>query len=362
LAAQIQTVYYISGFANRKGTGQLRPVFVQPGFPMEPPVPGEYSLELLDANGRSLLSLPFFVTFVDVEGIETDSFYFDFQIPAREGTAEIQLRHGRTLLDTIRISKNAPTVAVRSPNGGEQWKGAQTIEWTAEDADRDALTFNILYTPNDGETWIPVASGIQRNTYDLDTDTLPGGTQARIRVVATDGFNTSQDDSDAVFTVVNKAPQPRIVQPRPTQTWLAGDLIRFQADPGDLDDASLPETSMFWFDGPRLFGIGPKVEAAFPEGAHEVTLYVMDSQGLMSQTTMPLTVLADSGIRLQALRLKDGSIRLSWPAAVRGTLETARDPAGSYKDAGLPVTIEGDEAVVLIRRPDPGHAFFRLQF
>ncbi len=75
---QIQTVYYVSGRVQRDGTGSLDPVLVQPGIPTEDIVPGDYAIEVRDADERSLLTLPFSMSFEDVEGriVETVDFLF----------------------------------------------------------------------------------------------------------------------------------------------------------------------------------------------------------------------------------------------------------------------------------------------
>ena len=359
LLAQFPTVYYISGNLFPNGTGQLRPVFVQLGMPTDPIAKGEYAIDLLDAFGRSIQSIPFMASFVDVEGEKVDRFYFDYQIPAVKGTAQIALRHGRQVLSTIKVSANVPVVKVKSPNGGEVWRGVETIEWAAEDADGDALTFNVLYTADDGASWIPVAAALKKPSLQVDSATLPGGAKARIRVVVTDGFNTSEDDSDATFTVANKPPQPRIIQPQPDTFLAAGDTICFQAEAVDLEDGALPDSAFFWLDGQTLFGIGPKVLASLPEGDHQITLVTVDSQGLVTQAGLPVAVRPDSGVRLNAERLGDGSVRLSWPSGLKTALQSAPAVTGPFRESGLPVKIDGPTAFAVVPRASKT-SFYRI--
>lgn len=290
LLARVETVYYISGSLTPNGAGRLNPVLVQPGMPTETIARGEYAIELLDANGNVLRSIPFMVSFVDVEGNKVDVFSFNYQIAAQEGVAEIVLRRGGELLDSIKVSRSAPQIVVREPNGGEVWNGLAKIAWAATDEDGDALNFDILYTPNDGASWLPVARGVRGEGYEVDSNLLPGGTKARIRVIATDGFNTSEDDSDRTFTVVGKPPNPNVLQPQPDALLVAGEPITFETDAADLEDGVLPDLSCFWTYRGMIFGIGRKVEACLPEGNHEVMLTLTDSDGNVREQMFPTRV------------------------------------------------------------------------
>lgn len=287
---QVATVLYISGRLNRDGTGRLNPVRVQPGVPTETIAKGAYNLDVRNVDGALVQSVPFMASFVDVEGNEVDMFTFNFQLPAVQGLAEILLRHGREVLDTIKVSRTPPAVVVREPNGGEVWNGLAKIAWSAADEDGDRLTFDVLYTPDDGATWLPVARGITGDTYEVDSRLLPGGDRARLRVVVTDGFNTRSDDSDRTFTVTGKPPQALILQPLPDAPLAGGELATFETDGADLEDGVLPDQSCFWSYRGQIFGLGRKVEACLPEGNQEVELLTVDREGQTSRQSAPVRV------------------------------------------------------------------------
>jgi hypothetical protein len=286
----IQTVYYISGQVEVGGTGSLDPVLVQPGIPSTDIAPGDYSIEFRDASSAVLSTTTFLVSFVDVEGQPVDTVHFHFQLPEQAGTAEILLKHGTEVLDTISVSDNAPTVTVLEPNGGEVWSNTHTISWEADDDDDDPLTFSILYTPDDGNTWLPVASGLTESPYEVDSARLPAGDTARVRVIATDGFNTTQDDSDETFTVTDKAPNVAIVLPASNARFLSGDTIAFQGYATDAEDESIPDESFIWTYDTTPFGTGRQVDAVLPDGLHQVTLTVVDSSENVGQRTIPVFV------------------------------------------------------------------------
>jgi hypothetical protein len=98
----------------------------------------------------------------------------------------------------------APLVAVSQPNGGESLRASSypdgfPIQWTASDAEGDALGFSVEWL-HDG-TQTTVCSAITANECLWDLAAVPPGTDYRIRVVASDGSNTTSDESDAPFTV-----------------------------------------------------------------------------------------------------------------------------------------------------------------
>lgn len=299
LQQQVQTAYYISGRVNANGTGRLDPVLVQPGIPTEVISPGNYAIEVQDASGTPLLTVPFFASFVDVEGNPVETVQFGFQLPAQSGTAKILLKREDQVLDMLEVSENAPAVTVLQPNGGEQWSGLQSIEWSASDLDGDSLWFTILYTPDDGRYWLPVAGDVQGDSYEVDTSILPGGKGARIRVIATDRFNTAEDDSDGTFTVVAKPPETTILLPGDGARFSSGERIHFRGDASDAEDQSIPDESFIWFFDSTVFGTGRRVEAILPYGVHQVTLTVFDSDGKVASDHV--TIFVGSRIYLPVL-------------------------------------------------------------
>ena len=56
-------------------------------------------------------------------------------------------------------------------------------------------------------------AGVAGTSYAFDTALLAGSAQARIRVIATDGLHSAQDESDASFEVAVKAPRVAIEWP-----------------------------------------------------------------------------------------------------------------------------------------------------
>jgi hypothetical protein len=354
-----QMVYYISGELHQQGTGKLNPVLVQLGLPTETIAEGKYAIELLDAEGRSLRRIPFLASFIDVEGDRVETVYFNYQIPAIQGTAMIVLREGDRVLHTIRASRSAPKLAMAFPNGGEVLKEIETISWDAQDEDRDPLTFNVLYSPDDGRSWYPVANGIQETKLEVDLSAFPGGEKSKFRVIATDGFNTVTDDSDAVFTLGTKPPQVVIINPINGALLTPTQPVQLQADAYDPEDGPLSGVSVYWSEGNNIIGMGSELEAFFSAGEHLVTVTAMDSEGNTAHDQVRFRIRPVIISKLTIRRISERTYRLSWPASIPAVLQTSRLVDGPYLKADLPIRLEGDEYVAEVDARGP-MGFFRL--
>jgi len=307
----ITDVSYISGNVNKDGTGQIDPVLIQPGIASLPIASGQYSIEVLDSNGDVSSSTSFLATFVDVEGEILDVEHFNFQIPYHSEDSKILLKKGNQILDEIVKSENSPSISIVRPNGGEPWEGIQTIEWDAFDVDGDDLRFTIMYTPDDGQSWFPVGTNIKENSFRFDTLILPGGDEAKIRVIATDGFNNSEDESDETFVLTGKPSQVLILSPFENEMFETDQRIFFEAIASDPEDAIISEESFFWFIGDKVFAQGKTTEALLPEGQHVITLKVIDSDDNITSKFLTINVVANSQEDIQMLINEINSFELS---------------------------------------------------
>lgn len=140
------------------------------------------------------------------------SLWFDFIIQSivweTNTTATIRLFDHQLLLENIMAwltANRAPSVHVDAPNGGETLSGNTTISWTIDDLDGDSLTFDIAYSPDDGSTWHDIITGATgtHTSMQWNTLTVPNSNLYRIRIIVYDGITSSEDLSDAVFTVYN---------------------------------------------------------------------------------------------------------------------------------------------------------------
>ncbi|MGD9962288.1 MAG: Ig-like domain-containing protein [Thermoplasmata archaeon] len=219
-------IVVIDGSILRSGAAIItRPWFTTPlGVPEEQIIPqqgpvGSYLVRMLDSSRNILGNTYFNVSFTrlthdDGENEsylleEIDSVDFVVNAPNLPDTRYVQILDPLEAVLAERIvTTSVPTVDILSPNGAEDIDIGQSpeISWTADDLDGDDLSYLVSYTPDDGRTWIPVANNLTASSYIWNTTGVAPTEKCRIRVMASDGFNTGEDCSDAVFRMSDSIP------------------------------------------------------------------------------------------------------------------------------------------------------------
>ncbi|MBI4321006.1 MAG: PD40 domain-containing protein [Chloroflexi bacterium] len=195
----------VSGIISQSG-GLVFNSFIVAASPYSFPRPSgsQYTARFANSAGASLDTVPFDVDFtVEEHGrgySPVNASPFGFTVPAPEGIASVTVLSGATSLATFNVSARPPTVTVLAPNGGETITGTAQIRWQASDPDGDNLNYTVLYSP-DGVTRHVLASRLTTTTLNVDFSRLTSSSNARVIVVANDGFNSAEDASDATFVV-----------------------------------------------------------------------------------------------------------------------------------------------------------------
>ncbi|HSE64807.1 MAG TPA: choice-of-anchor D domain-containing protein [Thermoanaerobaculia bacterium] len=203
-SAQLETYAIVSGAALHDGTvGRLDPiVLVNSSVPPTPSAAdGSHCIRFSGAAG-TISDYCFDLSFHshrDDEELEEAN--FSVRVPFPAAATRIALRHGETDLATRAASANAPTVTITSPGMGETWDGRRTIRWQGADADGDALTYAVLYSPDNGSRWLPIETDSTATEFAFDTAEIAAGNQVLFRVVASDGFRTTEATAGPVTVV-----------------------------------------------------------------------------------------------------------------------------------------------------------------
>ena len=273
--------------------GELGPLHrVTRNQAIKPPDGQSYCLEFQSAGGALLQKVCFELPLEgDGPDEERSMMPYAYTLAWPEGTARVQLMFGAQLLDEQAASAHPPVVKVISPNGGESWSGARTVTWSASDLDGDALDFTVLYSRDGGATWMPLTNGLAATSFALDSGALAGGSQCLVKVRASDGFYTAEDDSDAFFTIPLRSPRATISLPAEGAVYTATDEPTLIGQGYDPEDGLLPESALTWYDGTtllghgRLLGVGP-----LSLGTHTITLRVRDSDGSVAEESRRMIV------------------------------------------------------------------------
>jgi hypothetical protein len=169
-----------------------------------PGVPN-YHLRLLDAGNQALDDRT--VTLDETaDGEEsTKGFTLAFPAPAMP-VARIELLDGDRVLAHLQPGISMPSASIITPAGGENITNTLTLSWHASDPDsNDLLLYTVQYSPDQGKTWralltsFPNMTSSPTMTVELkNLSGIPGSSSggARIRVAASDGYNTTLATSE----------------------------------------------------------------------------------------------------------------------------------------------------------------------
>ncbi|MGD8617536.1 MAG: hypothetical protein PVI91_18060, partial [Gammaproteobacteria bacterium] len=286
----------ISGDLDEEGNAVLDPIFSfeTEGFlpSLDPTAP--YCLEFEDAGGANLLSHCFDLPLGrDVNGANQPG-SFTFLLPHPPATSRVILRHDGNVLTQRFASTNAPVIDVTSPVAGSApITGPVTVTFLAEDPDGDELSFALLYSPDAGDSLYPIAVDTVVTSGTVDTTNLPGGTNALIRVLASDGFRTTAADSP-YFAVARKHPVAIIESPGDGVRISASGHVLLSGFGDDLEDGLLNGSSLEWSsDQDGHLGSGAELllwGSDLTLGTHEITLTAIDSDGLTGKASVMIAV------------------------------------------------------------------------
>lgn len=252
------------------------------------PITGTHVIKLIGEGGVTLAKYPFTpVKNADLQPGDDITGLIGEVVPWITGTQSIAIYSNTLELSSKDVSPNIPTINVISPNGGETYTDTVIISWEASDADLDPLTYAIQYSADDGLTWQAVTVGITNtNVYTLDLSYIPGSDSALIRVLASDGVNTGIDESDNVFSVPKKAPNPLIISPEMGRKYSLEQTIILVGEGNDIEDGTLGDAALTWKSSiSGDLGSGRMLDVTgLPAGEHTITLAATDSDGFQNNT------------------------------------------------------------------------------
>jgi hypothetical protein len=150
---------------------------------------------------------------------------FNLRVPFPDNAVKAEIVYSNTVLWSKTVSANAPTINLVSPNGGTFNAGAPiSVTWTANDLDSNPLQFALDYSSDNGATWLKLNPKIIGTSYLWTPGYVTATTTAKVRVRASDGFNTEYATSNP-FVLTAKAPEAIILTPDNGATLAEGEVI-----------------------------------------------------------------------------------------------------------------------------------------
>jgi len=117
-------------------------------------------------------------------------------IPFNENITSIQMMFNETVIEERNKSANAPTIDVQNINNNYVYEEQFNISYTSFDIDYDSIIHAILISPDNGTTWSTLEIDYENTTYEIHANQFPYSDDYRIKILATDGFNTGENISN----------------------------------------------------------------------------------------------------------------------------------------------------------------------
>ncbi|MBI4601977.1 MAG: PKD domain-containing protein [Planctomycetes bacterium] len=332
------------------------------GDPTTAPVPeGSHRAVVLDAGGAPLTDLPFAVGF-HTHGGEAGATLIALRIPFPEGARTVQIRHEEQVLWSASRSPNPPAVGFVAPAGGAFSAGATVqVSWAASDPDGDSLRFALDYSADGGATWIRLPQNLTGTTYAWRPGFLPKSAAAKLRLRASDGFNTAEALS-APFRLTPAQPLVFIRCPADGASIPEGSLVDLAAL--SLTSEGAGQGTFLWHVGGQpLAGKASGNEHRFETaGAHAVRVTLTDPSGLTASHEVTVQVFPDfdrDGLPNDWEQSMGPQPRARRPPVVaRERPPVARGVAALRRDAGRgdPRRRAGGARARRLHRPDRLHS------
>jgi ligand-binding sensor domain-containing protein len=216
---------------------------------------------------------------------------FQLRVPFPVSATKAEIVHDNNILWSKTVSPNAPTVSVTAPNGGT-FNAANpiTVTWSANDLDGDALQFGLDYSADNGANWLPINPYIVGNSLVWTPGYVTATNTARVRLRASDGFNTAFATS-AQFALTAQAPQAIILSPDEGATFAEGETIELKGL--SLTNDGLDAGSFLWQLNGATVGATRTISTPLTAiGVNTITLQIT-ANALNGSRSITVTVIPD---------------------------------------------------------------------
>jgi virginiamycin B lyase len=223
----------------------------------------------------------------------TPVIYFNGTVPAA-GAAELQIVRSGAVVAMRARSQHVPAVTLLAPRSGTIGRARTvTVRWRASDADHDALTRSVDFSPDGGRHWHTVFTAQNsRQTVALPSRYFTGSRNARVRIRVSDGFNEATAVSRRL-RAIGSPPSVEITAPLARQSFPSDATVLLSGTAFDDSFHLLTGRRLRWFAGRRALGRGQSVTARdLPPGRVTIRLVARDAHGRSSTSTVRIRVLA----------------------------------------------------------------------
>ncbi|NOZ29076.1 MAG: hypothetical protein GXP39_13635 [Chloroflexi bacterium] len=270
----------------------VRPMTKLSGSSLHPmpdvPSGAPYTAQLVDGEGNVVSERPFDLIWATEASTSTVGAFMTL-LPYEPTATRFVITHEDEEIYSLDISPHPPTVSVHPVTGTAP--DILTLSWEAQDADGDAVTSAVYLSVDGGETWELLASDLEETQVTLDTYLWPETSEGMLKVMVTDGINTSEDVTGP-FIVTAKVPIVFVVAPEDGAALLPGAPVLLAAAGYDAEDGPLGDGGYTW-SSDRDGGLGTGEKLLVPSlspGWHRITVTAVDGDGNVASDTIRVYV------------------------------------------------------------------------
>ena len=213
------------------------------------------------------------------------------------GLRILQLLYNNNVVETLVIPQEPPNVQVVSASYDSAYQTIQ-VAWTTPLEDAPSLRYHVHYSADNGASWTPIGIDLSPNDvryfdqafhWGVHAAQIKASTQARLRLIASDGFNETVTTSEA-FTVPDVGPWVDIIAPA-NNFVVDAFPITLEGYAHDITSGNRTDGATWTSSKDGLLGSGGKLTVAgLSDGIHTITLAADDGQGHVGVDTIRVTV------------------------------------------------------------------------
>ena len=163
---------------------------------------GDYYVEAQNATGGLLSSVRINPVFNTTNAAGAQIAYFKVYFSNPSSISKVVVKKLTLAVGSLSRPLTAPTVAITAPAAGSTNTGPLTVSWNGTGSGT-VLTYNVFYRPETNQPWSILGLGKTNKTITAGIGDIACGSNAQIRVVINDGFNTAEAIS-GVFRVLQR--------------------------------------------------------------------------------------------------------------------------------------------------------------
>lgn len=285
----------ISGTVNRKtGVGVVEQALSVPDPKSIDPVLGdegeevEFLLALETADGVAALR----TVRIETEGgghagSGDGTEWFTVTAPPVHGLTKVSLLGKGTTLAELTPKGSGPTGGI----GAVDVDADLQVPLSLSDPEGGPVNGYLQYRPSADASWQTIAGRVSSDVALASIQSLPASDAGELRLLATDGWTTSQSRATDIV-VPEKGAVVTIISPRDGSTRTAGHPLDLEAQALDAEDGFLDGGAVVWSsDVDGEIGNGAALSTSeLSEGAHVLTVKATDSMGIVTVASVAVTI------------------------------------------------------------------------